>query len=269
MSNHKITTGILLVLGVCLSLFLCCKFIVCESSQDGVNFWDVITSISTLLAVVAAFMAYCQSRRTRQQASFDAVFAQLLNGLLSFVNNPVLQKTCLNKPANITGVNQYGAKMSGYIKEALVETNGKYNAYIGFCQLYKSVSSKNCDRCFTMGDIKRIWDMYSEGLIYKAVFQNCFKYIYHMIDTVVNSSLDKEDKVRYVGIIQAQLNLDMLFCYLVNQIVMNGGLESEFTKILRDYDFFKNLFEDHNGYEKYIRDTVPYQLYECFMEKRK
>ena len=111
--------------------------------------------------------------------------------------------------------------------------------------------------------------MYSEALIYKAVFQNCFKYIYHMVDAVVNSSLDKDEKKRYIGIIQAQLNLDILFCYFINQIVMNGDAVSEFTKILNECDFFKNLFEDHIGYGKYIADTVPYQYYECFRGESK
>lgn len=257
-----------LVLGVCLLSLICYEFIVCKNQQVGVSLWDVMTSLSTLLAVVAAFMAYGQSQRTRQQASFDAVFAQLLNGLLSFVNNPALQKIRLNEPANVVDINQYGAKMSVCIKDTLGKIR-KCNAYLGFCRLYKEVSSHNGNRCFTLSDIKQIWDMYSEALIYKAVFQNCFKYIYHMVDAVVNSSLDKDEKKRYIGIIQAQLNLDILFCYFINQIVMNGDAVSEFTKILKEYDFFKNLFEDHIGYGKYIADTVPYQYYECFRGESK
>lgn len=258
--------AVLLVLGVCLLSFICYEFVVCKSRQIGISIGDVMASVSTFLVVAAASMSYHQSQRTRRQASFDAVFAQLLNGLLSFVNNPALQKIRLNESANVVDVNQYGVKITVCIKDTLGKIR-KCNSYLGFCRLYKTVSSHNGNRCFTLSDIKQIWDMYSEALIYKALFQNCFKYIYHMVDVVVNSSSDKEEKKRYIGIIQAQLNLDMLFCYFINQIVMNGDSVSEFTKVLKDYDFFRNLFEDHSGYEKYISDTVPYQLYECLEEK--
>lgn len=76
--------AVLLIMGVCLLSVICCKFIVCKSRQVGISLWDVMASVSTFLAVAAASMSYHQSQRTRLQASFDAVFAQLLNGLLSY-----------------------------------------------------------------------------------------------------------------------------------------------------------------------------------------
>ena len=65
--------------------------------------------------------------------------------------------------------------------------------------------------------------------------------MYHTIETISSSELKDLDKKQYIGIVQAQLNLDVLFCYLINQIAVTNGKGNDFTKFLRSHNFFKNL----------------------------
>ena len=113
-------------------------------------------------------------------------------------------------------------------------------------------------------EIKQLWNSYSNSLIHKSNFYNCFKYIYHIVNLVMESPLDNEQKKRYVGIIQAQLNLDILFCYLINQVVANRSMNSNYRMQLKEYSFFKNLFKDNDGYGKLVKDTIPTSIIELF-----
>ena len=119
----------------------------------------------------------------------------------------------------------------------------------------------------TVDDIKRIWSDYCSSLVYRANFLNTFKYIYYIVDLVDNSPLDKDMKQRYVKIVQAQLNMDILFCYLINLICAHNGDTNEHIMRLRKYDFFKNIFVDNERYKPLIVDSIPYEVRKLFYKK--
>lgn len=85
---------------------------------------------------------------------------------------------------------------------------------------------------------------------------------------VIKSPLDEKQKEKYIGIIQAQLNLDILFCYLINLIATNRGFNTTYCTRLKKYRFFKNLFEDYDGYGKLAKNSIPMYIIEYFTDKK-
>ena len=96
------------------------------------------------------------------------------------------------------------------------------------------------------------WEHFNEKVIKNEVsvdFKNFFKYIYHEVTTVTDQEkkvLDNYTKKKYIDLIQAQMNNDELFCYLINQIYHYHKNETEdevrkYTEILKTYDFFKEI----------------------------
>lgn len=216
----------------------------------GIN-WNMITALSTVLAAILAYCAYRHSKKMRQQSSFDAVFTQLLSNLQNVINNPFLICTQIRKDCN----------KSDTLCEDL-------DVFMNFCNIYKSSAESKAYQKFDENEIVVLWSTFTDSLEHKSKFLNCFKYIYHMVNEVLNSTLDEPAKQRYIGIIQAQLNIDVLFCYLINQIAASQGFDSFYCQQLKKYDFFKNIFEDSSGYGKCIKTTIPVYIYEHFTEKK-
>ena len=76
------------------------------------------------------------------------------------------------------------------------------------------------------------------------------------------------DKKQYIGIVQAQLNLDVLFCYLINQIAVTNGKGNDFTKFLRSHNFFKNLYEDNDRYGNLASESIPSEVNAIFIDSK-
>lgn len=211
-------------------------------------FWSMITAIATVVAAGCAIYAYNQSVETKKQSSFDAIFSQLLSTLQCFIDNESLRTTTLK----ISG--QKRVVFRG-IKDIRIKPNKELNVFLNFCNVYKKYNDKN--KITAYQHIKTIWETYAKSLCYESNYLNCFKYIYYIIDTVHKSPLNEELKKHYVGIIQAQLNHDILFCYLINQIIFNGGQNKDFTKVLKQYDFFSDIYKDNDNYGCIIKSTIP------------
>ncbi len=146
-------------------------------------------------------------------------------------------------------------KFAGTKKEICIESNKDINVFLNFCNIYREYNNEN--KITDYQRIKMLWGTYAKSLCYESNYLNCFKYIYYIIDTVHKSPLDGELKKHYVGIIQAQLNHDILFCYLINQIIFNGGQDKDFTKVLKQYDFFCDIYKDNDNYGSIIKSTIP------------
>ena len=222
---------------------------------NGAYFWNMITAIATAAAAFWAYRAYIQSITMRKHSSFDSLFTQLLSNMQSFINNPFLQETILKKEelpfTNVTA--DENIHKSCYNKD--------YNTFLNFCNIYTKYTEKK-DKKLDEKEIEQLWHTYTSNLVNQSKFLNCFKYFYHMVNTVIDSPLDENYKKKYIGIIQSQLNLDILFCYFINLIAASNGRETGYCTKLKQYRFFKNLFEDYNGYRKLITDTVPIYLIE-------
>lgn len=235
--------------------FFFCKTSSGLSILDSLKSWNwelissVVTAIATAAAAVFAFCAYLQSREMRKHSSFDAIFTQLLSNMQSFINNPSIQVTDTKE------------------KDTLCD-NEKYNSFLNFCLFYKKRTNDGKE-LLDENKIEQLWRSYTDNLVYQSNFLNCFKYFYHIVDTVIDSPLDENDKRKYIGIVQAQLNLDILFCYLVNLIAAYHGQEEKYSGVLKQYNFFKNLFDNHDGYGKLIERTIPNSLIEKYQIEKK
>lgn len=212
-------------------------------------FWSMITAIATVVAAGCAINAYNQSVEAKKQSSFDAIFSQLLSTLQCLIDNESLRTTTL-KTSDQTCI-----KFAGTKKEICIESNKDINVFLNFCNIYREYNNEN--KITDYQRIKMLWGTYAKSLCYESNYLNCFKYIYYIIDTVHKSPLDGELKKHYVGIIQAQLNHDILFCYLINQIIFNGGQDKDFTKVLKQYDFFCDIYKDNDNYGSIIKSTIP------------
>ena len=221
------------------------------------NFWNGVTAVSTLMAAVFALMSYRQSIKMRRHASFDAIFSQLLINLQGFINNPLLQSTNMDKKKlvgrSITNITE--------IDVFVLLSKNERNSFWNFCDIYKRYSTWRNPFKLDENEIEQLWRTYTNSLTYESNYLNCFKYIYHMVNVVVESPLDEKKKSQYIGIIQAQLNLDVLFCYLINQIAASRGYNSSYIQILKKYGFFSNLFKDYDGYDKIIKTSFPNSIY--------
>lgn len=220
----------------------------------------MFSAISTFSAAVLAFCAYRQSVRMRKFSSFDSIFTQLLSNMQSFINHPYLQVT------EIKGKNSPILK---FLVDNNIDTscyNEKYNAFLNFCIIYNSYADKK-QQILDENKINQLWQSYTNSLVNQSCFLNCFKYFYHMVETVIDSPLDEEYKKKYVGIVQSQLNLDILFCYFINLIATFQGEETDYCSKLKKYEFFKNLFEDYDGYGSLVKNTISICLKEKIYKK--
>lgn len=111
--------------------------------------------------------------------------------------------------------------------------------------------------------VLEFWKHFNEKVIKNEVsvdFKNFFKYIYHEVTTVTDQEkkvLDNYTKKKYIQLIQAQMNNDELFCYLINQIAhydehATNEKVKKYADKLKKYDFFKELCESKNNYRGLI-----------------
>lgn len=219
------------------------------------TFWSMISAIATSAAAILAYCAYRQSVRMRKFSSFDSLFTQLLSNMQIFINSSYLQTTRMERG---------GAPMFNFLKNNKINIscyNKNRNTFLNFCSIYKKYANNN-SHMLDENKINQLWQSYTNSLVNQSCFLNCFKYFYHMVTAVIDSPLDEEYKKKYIGIIQSQLNLDILFCYLINLIAVYQGKEAVYCSKLKQYEFFKNLFEDHDGYGKLINSTIHVYLIE-------
>lgn len=209
-------------------------------------FWSMITAIATAIAAVCAYRAYNESITMRKHSSFDLLFTQLLSNMQSYINKATLQTTIVKAP---------------WVKVY----NRDYNTFLNFCNIYTNYTNKKGAK-LDEREITELWKVYTMNLVNRSDFSNCFKYFYHIVDTVCQSPLDDARKKQYIGIIQAQLNYDILFCYLINQIVYmyKNPNEERYPKLLREYDFFKDLCK-HGDYGAIIKSTIDKEILRPFL----
>lgn len=192
--------------------------------EEGVANW--ITSIATSLAVYFAYRAYRQSLKARKSAAFSTLFAQLIENHKSIFGN-------------------------------------KENTKSSFVSLFKNFKDKIDSKKSESETISSefVEQMYNEGVGNDTYFSHCFKYVYYEIKTVLDEkSLDNDERKHYIGVVQACMTYDQLFCYFINLLQHFAKKrwrrkDRSFMKGLKRNDFFKNLTESHDDkYKKLIKD---------------
>lgn len=264
---------------------------VCCQTDDNFNL-TVLASVSAAASAIAvifsAFIAY-KSMKISKNASFNTLFAQLMDNHISIFSKETLKVTSEEDTKHVSVFTKFFDHCKDRTQSSVI-----------------SVS-------------KPVQDIYNDFLKKNEVssdFSRCFKFVYHEIKTVQNTFTEgeKDERKHYIGIIQASMNYDELFAYFINllqhfanMIVDNGNNEiselitventisellkekektisellkekdntisellkkgenkilellkeedSKFLKLLKEDEFFKNLTEGHSTkYQKIIED---------------
>lgn len=199
--------------------------------HEGVASW--ITAIATSFAACFAYRAFRQSQKARKSAAFSTLFAQLIDNHKSIFGNKESSKSSF-----VSLVNHFKDKID-------------------------SMKSESIGSDF-------VEEMYNEGLGDDTYFSHCFKYVYYEIKTVLDErSLEDNERMHYMGVIQACMNYDELFAYFINLLqhfskdyLKKKGKctfqrnrfnkrDNDFMAGLLRYGFFNNLSEGHG--ETYIK----------------
>lgn len=263
---------------------------VCCQTDDNFNL-AVLASVSAAASAIAvifsAFIAY-KSMKISKNASFNTLFAQLMDNHISIFSKETLKVTSEDKK--------------------LVSV---FTDFFDHCKKRIHSSDEEVSK-----HVQDIYNDFLNTLVDSSDFSRCFKFVYHEIKTVQNTFTEgeKDERKHYIGIIQASMNYDELFAYFINllqhfanMIVDNGNNEiselitventisgllnkkektisellkekdktisellkkgenkilellkeedSKFLKLLKEDEFFKNLTEGHSTkYQKIIED---------------
>lgn len=145
-----------------------------------------------------------------------------------------------------------------------IEMNDKIkyddNIYHSFFMFYKYRTEKDIP---SIDNIHKIWDDFYKTISYKSDFSQCFKYIYHEVETIVeykNVFKDKKQKKYYARLIQATMNKDELFCYYINLLIFfyanyNSSDRRKHIKLLCDTEFFADIcrLKDNEGHGELMK----------------
>lgn len=223
-------------------------------STDMSDWGDFATCVGTLVAIVSIYFVYkafiSQVTATRI-ASFDTTFTQI------FAQHHVLY-------------------------EKVIQHNFIY--FPMFCSLPRFVNRNNnifslCRNEYIRASSRGIhivdfWDEFNRkiGLFVSVDFKNYFKYIYHEIDVVVSQDdevLSVDNRLRYIQLIQAQMNYDELLCYFINQVeyliywndenrasTINGQRAIQHAENLQRLGFFNELCKSRSRHRDIVRNIM-------------
>lgn len=210
-------------------------------SKYNISEWvDAVFSFSALIVAVKAFK---ESQRMRRISTFNALFSQLIANHKDIFANNALKKTTLVMD------DKCDTKIAVIDRECDV-----------FSNFYKYYEVRHEDVKKTDGDVNivNVWDDYVKMIKEDAKFNNCFKYVYNEIRTVLDEkTIDDDAKKHYMSIIQSYMNNDELFCYLINLLQHYGFYyrEDGYKSCLCKYGFFEDLLNSRDKhYSRLIND---------------
>lgn len=197
-----------------------------------------VTAISAFFAAFCAFCAFRQSIEAQKNAAFNSLFAQLIENHKYIFSNGELKKTKKKDEAEIAKT--------------------VFESFFAHCSF---VLGKN-PRIISPDLIQK--DIYGDflgSLENSSHLSHCFKYVYYEIKTIIDEdSLTTRDRVHYMGIVQACMNYDELFCYFINLLQHFSRkkhwkkVDYEFMNEVKENNFFKNLVEGHDDkYKELIK----------------
>jgi len=200
---------------------------------------DILSAIAAILGVLFAFLAWMQSLKTRCYTSFETSFSNMIALQKSFFDNDFLRITKLNHTLVINKIAILFFSFRGRTHFYHIDT--RLPVTINFSNFFTEIWNNFPNESFSHQDLVYIWNYYTERLVYQSHFLNSFKFLYNIIDTITIAKIKTEDKAKFVERVQALVNQDELFCYYMNQIVYSNENDSPYLKILRAYDFFKDV----------------------------
>lgn len=229
--------------------------------------FQIIGVLVNIVIACFAYKAFNQSKKARKYASFETVFAQMLAIQRSFFDHKNVEQTKLKK--------KNGQEASIHIELKSVKheiaIDKEHPITLAFAEYYKSVVDKYPDTEFSIDNLKKLWGMFVNELVYEEYFNNCFKYIYNIVNLVVqNEEMSDKEKRVYVERVQALLNKNEMFCYFLNLISfysLEGLTESKYIKTLKEYRFFDDLFRS-DQFSGIIQVSIRKEVIDPFWERR-
>jgi len=229
---------------------------------------QVAEIIINVIIAIFAFLAFNQSKKARRYASFETVFAQMLAIQRSFFDHKNVEQTKLKKK-NGQEVSYIHIEFKSVKHEIAIDK--EHPIALSLAEYYKSVVDKYPDTEFSIDNLKKLWGMFVNELVYEEYFNNCFKYIYNVINLIVqNDELSDEEKRVYVERVQALLNKNEMFCYFLNLTsfyLLQELTESKYIKTLKEYRFFDDLFRS-DQFSRIIQKSIRKEVINPFWEKR-
>lgn len=225
---------------------------------DWGDFATCLAAFFALISILLAYKAFISQVNASKRTSFDATFTQI------FAQHHTLHEKVL----------QHSIRISSRYRDLGIVVN-RSNTIFSVCR-----SEYRESRLFNVEDF---WENFNIDIGYEVSidFKNYFKYIYHEINIVVSQPdevLNEDAKRRYIQLIQAQMNYDELFCYLINQVEYLSRFErnyigssemartaDEHARNLLRYRFFYELCKSYpiNNLVKRVFDCVSFQVVPC------
>ena len=232
-----------------------------QKIDDWADFATCLTALFALISIYLAYRAFMGQVNASRRASFDATFTQIFaqhNTLRTRVTNYKIFTSNETNP-NETNPNEINPNETNSNETNSNETNSNETTIFTRCK--KEFAQKGNQTVFDF------WEHFNKKVIKNKVsvdFKNFFKYIYHEVTFVANQAdevLNEKAKEQYIQLVQAQMNNDELFCYLINQIAhynkanKNSSREEcrrveDFAETLKKYDFFREICQYINDEEK-------------------
>lgn len=223
------------------------------------DFATFFGGIFALISIYLAYRAFISQVNAARRASFDATFTQI------FAQHKILYDKAMQHNNKVLFVSDYNKKcIKGSVnKNIFYICKNEYNEYISIIR-----TSGRSD------DISEFWTRFNEqiGASVSVDFKNYLKYIHNEVEFVASQPddiLDNDAKQRYIQLIQAQMNNDELFCYLINKVEFmyrNQSNLEEDTRIhaehLRNFRFFIELCRGRSGHVDFVRYLLRYNNYE-------
>ena len=214
---------------------------------DWGDFATFFGGFFTLISIYLAYRAFISQMNASRRASFDATFTQI------FAQHKVLYDKAVSHKIYLGFWNKHICNI----------TNRNRNVFSACREEYEI-------RQMSMS-VKEFWTYFNNKIEPEASidFKNYFKYIYHEVSIVIRQPddiLDGETKLRYIQLIQAQMNYDELVCYFINQVEYLDQLCRNRSRNERDYNdaiayatnlqnygFFRELCKSRSGHADLVR----------------
>lgn len=115
--------------------------------------------------------------------------------------------------------------------------------------------------------IEDIQEWYNEEIRNKDFginLRNYFKYVYYEVSLVAKEDMSTIQKMKYIKLIQSQMNHNELICYLINKVQYPDKSQAQHLTDLKEYDFFEDLKRSKNKEIKSKEDVFVNKLLELF-----
>ncbi len=234
---------------------------------DWGDFATCLSAIFALISILLAYKAFISQVNASRRASFDATFTQI------FAQHKILYDKAMQHNEKILFDSYYDTKrIKGNVNNNVFLICK--NEYISYIKCVKYITYTKFAEYFKYNEkiynISNFWENFNKqiGTSASVDFKNYLKYIHNEVEFVANQPdyiLDDDTKQRYIQLIQAQMNNDELFCYLINKVEFmeryKPNLE-EGTKIhakhLEKFKFFIELCRGRSGHVVLVRYLLYY-----------